>query len=105
MADQSDLFDVLAYIAYAKETKTRAERAERGAKAIEQEYDAKLAEFLNYILGQYVETGVEDLDRAKLPDYVKIKFGTFAEGAAALGGVDNVLDSFVGFQRHLYSQI
>ena len=103
MADQSDLFDVLAYIAYAKETKTRAERAEHGAEAIGQEYGPKLAEFLNYILGQYVETGVEDLDRAKLPDYVKIKFGTFAEGAAALGGVDKVLDSFVGFQKHLYS--
>jgi type I restriction enzyme, R subunit len=81
---------------------TRQRRAEAGAEAIEQEYDAKLAAFLNYVLGQYVQSGVEDLGRSKLPDYLSLKFGTFAEGAQALGGVDAVIQSYVGFQKHLY---
>ena len=88
---------------YATDPKTRAERASAGEIAINAEYDAKLAIFLTFVLGQYVETGAEDLDRSRLPDYLKLKFGNPAQGAAALGGVERVLGSFVGFQKHLYS--
>jgi type I restriction enzyme R subunit len=105
MAEKSNLFDVLAYIAYASEPVTRAERAKRGSAAIGQAYDEKLATFLDYVLVQYVETGVEDLDRSKLPDYLKIKYGTFADGASELGGAEVVAGAFVGFQRHLYSPV
>ncbi len=103
LAEKSDLFDVLAYIAYATDPKTRAERARAGAEAVEREYDEKLAAFLNYVLGQYVDTGAEDLDRSKLPDYLRLHYGTYGQGAKALGGVERVVDSFVGFQKHLYS--
>ncbi|MFK7945567.1 MAG: EcoAI/FtnUII family type I restriction enzme subunit R [Paracoccaceae bacterium] len=103
LAEKSDLFDVLAHVAFAVTPETRAERAERGAVRIDEDYDEKLAAFLNYVLGQYVESGVEDLDRSRLPDYLKLKYGTFAEGASELGGVDAVASSYVGFQRHLYS--
>ncbi len=103
MADKSDLFDVLAHIAYATEPKTRLERAETGAAAINAQYDPKLAAFLNFVLGQYVETGTDDLDRGRLRDYLKLKFGNPAEGAKALGGTDRVSGSFVEFQKHLYS--
>jgi type I restriction enzyme, R subunit len=105
MAEKSDLFDVLAYVAYASEPMTREARAEQGTVEIGLAYDEKLAAFLNYVLGQYVETGVEDLDRSKLPDYLKIKFGTFAEGARELGGAEVVAGAFVGFQKHLYSSV
>ena len=103
MAEKSDIFDVLAYIAYASEPKTRAERAERGHEAVRKDYSPTLAAFLDYVLGQYVETGVEGLDRSNLPDYLKLKYGTSEDGARALGGVQAVLQSFVGFQKHLYS--
>ena len=94
---------MLAHIAYASDPKTRIQRAEAGAIAINATYDAKLAGFLTFVLGQYVETGAEDLDRSRLPDYLKLKFGNPAEGAKALGGVEQVIGSFVGFQKHLYS--
>jgi type I restriction enzyme, R subunit len=103
MAEKSDLFDVLAYIAYSSEPMTRAERAESGEEVIAHEYDEKLAAFLNYVLRQYVNTGVEDLDRSKLPDYLKIKYGAYAQGAQELGGAEAVVGAFVGFQKHLYS--
>ena len=103
LADKSDLFDVLAHIAYAMEPKTRMERAEAGAAAINAQYDPKLAAFLNFVLGQYVDTGTDDLDRGRLLEYLKLKFGNPAEGAKALGGTNRVSGSFVEFQKHLYS--
>lgn len=65
MAKKCDLFDVIAYIAYAKTPISRAERAGRSSEKIGLDYDKKLAAILNYILGKYVETGVEDLDGSK----------------------------------------
>lgn len=101
-AEKSDLFDVLAYIAYATIPKTREVRAAIGRAVVSSSYDDKLAAFLNFVLGQYVETGVEDLDRDKLSDYLTIRFGSPVEGANALGGIDKALDSYIGFQAHLY---
>ena len=62
-----------------------------------------VAAFPDFVLGHYVETGVESLDRSKLPDYLKLKFGTLGEGQAALGGMDQVVSSYVSFQRHMYT--
>ncbi len=103
MAEKSDIFDVLAYIAFSADPKTREERAEAGRAAIAGQYDAKLTAFLNFVLGQYVETGADDLDRAKLPEFLRLKFGSQSEGANALGGVKQVVQTFVDFQKHLYS--
>jgi type I restriction enzyme R subunit len=105
MADDSDLFDVLAHIAYATELMTRQERAEVGAIAIKGHYDEKLVAFLTFVLGQYVEAGAEGLDRSNLPVFLQLKYGNPVDGAKALGGVENVAGSYVGFQKHLYSQV
>ena len=39
----------------------------------------------------------------QLPDYLKLKYGTLAEGGAALGGMQQVIDAYIGFQKQLYS--
>jgi len=102
MAEDCDLYDVLANIAYATTPITREERAERGKTLMDATYEDKLSEFLDYVLGQYVETGVEDLSREKLSDYLTIKFGSPAQGAGALGGIEKALESYIGFQKYLY---
>lgn len=102
-AQESDIFDVLAHIAYSRNMMTRRHRAESGRRRVEVEYDPKIAAFLDFVLGHYVENGVEDLDRSKLPDYLRLKFGTLTEGGVALGGMDQVISSYVSFQRHLFS--
>jgi type I restriction enzyme R subunit len=102
-AEDSDVYDVLAHIAYSRNMLTRAHRAEAGMRRIEDIYDPKIASFLEFVLGHYVETGVESLDRSQLPDYLKLKFGTLGEGQAALGGMDLVVSSYVSFQRHMYT--
>jgi len=101
-AENSDLFDVLAYISYNTTPITREDRAERGKAAVSSTYEDKLAAFLEFVLGQYVETGVEDLSREKLSDYLTIKFGSPGEGAKELGGIDKAIESYIGFQTHLY---
>jgi type I restriction enzyme R subunit len=98
-----DIYDVLAHIAYPCSMLKRKDRAEVGSKRVAMEYDVKLAEFLDFVLGHYIESDVQSLDRSKLPDYLKLKFGTLSEGSAALGGMDQVISSYDGFQRHLYS--
>ncbi len=105
MAEDSDLFDVLAHIAYATEPMTRQERADAGALAIRGNYDEKLGAFLTFVLGQYVEAGAEGLDRSILPVFLQLKYGNPVDGAKALGGVETVAGSYVGFQKHLYSQV
>jgi hypothetical protein len=61
-----------------------------------------MAAFLDYVLDSYVEHGEQNLDRSKLSDFVKLKFGTAKECSAELGGMPAVIEAFVGFQRQLY---
>jgi type I restriction enzyme R subunit len=102
-AKDSDIYDVLAHIAYSRNMMTRAHRAEAGKRRIDVTYDEKIATFLSFVLDTYVDTGVESLDRSQLPDYLRLKCGTLAEGEAALGGMEQVIDAYVGFQKQLYS--
>ena len=102
-AQDSDIYDVLAHIAYSRNMMTREHRAEVGRRPIEDAYDEKLAAFLDFVLDHYVETGIESLDRSLLPDYLKLKYGTLLEGEEALGGIENITSSYIGFQRHLYA--
>jgi type I restriction enzyme R subunit len=102
-AQDSDIYDVLGHIAYARNMMTRAHRADAGKRKIGFTYDDKIAGFLDFVLGHYVETGVESLDRSQLPDYLKLKYGTLAEGGTALGGMQQVIDAYIGFQKQLYS--
>jgi methionyl-tRNA formyltransferase len=59
------LYDVLAYIAFHADIIERTARADR-AKIHLNDYDPKQQEFLNFVLSQYVEQGVDELDDTKL---------------------------------------
>ncbi len=101
-AEKSDLFDVLAYIAFALSPISRKKRAERGEQNIAAEYDEKLRLFLSFVLSQYVREGVCELDQAKLPELLELKYQAVSDAAAELGGVARIRDAFIGFQKHLY---
>lgn len=102
LAKDSDMFDILAHIAYSNSMRTREHRAEAGKRRVEDIYSPKMSAFLSYVLESYVEHGEKNLDRSKLSDFVKLKYGTARECAAELGGMPVVIDAFVEFQRHLY---
>jgi type I restriction enzyme R subunit len=67
-------------------------------------YDGKLRAFLEFVLAQYVDQGVEELDQEKLSQLLELKYHTIDEAAEALGGVPIIRDTFVGFQKYLYDE-
>jgi type I restriction enzyme R subunit len=103
-AQQSDLFDVLQYVAYAKPTVTRAERVAASRNQIYENLERNQREFVDFVLSQYVDLGVDELQQERLPRLLAIKYHTQMEGIAALGGTENARATFIGFQRQLYSR-
>lgn len=102
-AEQSDLFDVLAFVAYADTPLTREERAEQARLRISQEFGERQRAFLNFVLAHYVSEGVEELDESKLGPLLKLKYNNaISDAFADLGAPDIVRNAFVGFQRYLY---
>ncbi len=53
-AENSDLFDVLAYVAFAAVPMTRAVRAQAAHVAAAAECNDKQQAFVDFVLGQYV---------------------------------------------------
>lgn len=103
-AENSDLFDVLAYIAFAQAPMTRAERVARHrAGILARYYDPKLQAFLDFVLAQYVGQGTGELDPAKLPNLLELKYRTIDDAAAELGDPQEIRAAFVGFQRDLFA--
>ncbi|MGY3496764.1 EcoAI/FtnUII family type I restriction enzme subunit R [Bradyrhizobium sp. USDA 4502] len=103
-ADNSDVFDVLAYIAFALPPITRLDRVHERRVAIMLGHDPKLQVFLDFVLTQYVQQGVSELDQGKLGRLLELKYHTIDDATSALGNVGVIRDAFVGFQRHLYER-
>ncbi len=101
-AEKSDLFDVLAYIAFALPTVTRSDRVSRKKASVLSSYDEKLQDFLDFVLGQYVERGVDELDSEKLPALLELKYRAVSDAAKELGGAPRIREAFVGFQKFLF---
>jgi type I restriction enzyme R subunit len=104
-AEQSDLFDVLAYVAYARPTVTREARAGVARPAIAAKFTDKQQAFLDFVLAQYVQAGVDELSRDKLTPLLKLKYNNaIADAFADLGPPAQVGMIFADFQQYLYPQ-
>jgi type I restriction enzyme, R subunit len=101
-AEKSDLFDVLAYIAYALPPVTREERAVRAKAAITTRFSSKQQGFLDFVLGHYVEVGVDELDQGKLTPLLRLKYHSISDAIDDLGDPEDIANTFVGFQKYLY---
>lgn len=102
-AEKSDLFDVLAYIAYALPTVTRLERVSERRTAALSPFDPKLQEFLDFVLGQYIERGIDELGANKLASLLELKYHAVSDATAALGKTPQIIrDAFIGFQGKLF---
>ena len=100
-AENSDLYDVLAYVAFHSSILERTTRADN-ARIHFINYDSKQREFLNFVLQQYVKSGVEELDDTKLRTLLEIKYHTLHDASTALGDMSMIRNTFIGFQGHLY---
>lgn len=101
-AENSDLFDVLEYIAYNIKPISRETRVARAQTKIFSGKDNRQKEFLEFVLSKYIETGVYELGQEKLPDLLILKYQALQDAEEALGEVNVIRDTFIGFQKHLY---
>ncbi len=101
-AENSDLYDVLAYIAFLQAPVSREERVSAHKGAIYSHYDYRQQEFLDFVLKQYVKEGIGELAQDKLPVLLELKYNAVSDAAAELGSVAGIREVFVGFQRYLY---
>jgi type I restriction enzyme, R subunit len=102
-AENSDLYDVLAYIAFHSDILERIDRADK-AKIQLANYDPKQQEFLNFVLSQYVKQGVEELDDTKISDLLILKYHAIADAKKELGDIATIRNTFIGFQTYLYDK-
>jgi len=105
-AENSDLYDVLAYVAFALHPQTREARADQAKVLIHDNYSDKHRAFLEFVLAQYVKQGVDELDQEKLSPLLKLKYhNAISDAVADLGSVEEIRDAFTGFQRFLYESV
>ena len=103
-AENSDLFDVLAYVAFAFAPETRAQRADKAKAETHQHFNDRQQVFLDFVLGQYVTQGVEELDTEKLTPLLRLKYNNaISDAVADLGGTAQIRSMFAGFQKYLYT--
>lgn len=101
-AEDSDLFDVLAYVSFMKSPISRQERVMLSRETILDHLDPKQQEFLQFVLDKYIEGGVDELSEEKLPVLLNLKYHAIADAERELGGVDAIRASFFDLQKNLY---
>ena len=101
-AEDSDLYDVLAYVAYSTAPIKRSQRAKYVESHFSQ-YESKQRVFLDFVLKQYIESGVGELDDDKLPELLNLKYQAIADAKHELGDISSIRETFIGFQEYLYT--
>ena len=108
-AEDSDIFDVLAYLSFNTPMKTRKERVIR-VKSKEKLFnvysDYKAIDFLNFVLDRYEQDGVEELGEDKLGDLIKLSsFGTIQDAEQAFGGLHQIKQAYNDLQANIYQAV
>lgn len=101
-AENSDLFDVLAHVAFALQPLTRTNRADSAKDKIHQHFADKQSAFIDFVLGQYVKQGVDELNQDKLKDLIGLKYQSIHDATSELGNASEIRQLFIGFQKYLY---
>lgn len=104
-AEDSDLFDVLAYYSFTTKPISRKERVEDAKDAIFEGLDQKQKDFLEFVLAKYIERGVDELDEEMLPRLLNLKYHAISDAEKTLGGVEIIRSTFFDFQKDLYASI
>jgi type I restriction enzyme, R subunit len=104
-AENSDLFDVLAYIGFLLAPISREERASQAKIAISTHFNTKQQVFLEFVLSQYVKVGVDELAQEKLTPLLRLKYhNAISDAVADLGQPEEIGKVFTGFQKYLYNK-
>lgn len=104
VAENSDLYDVLAYVAFEAEPQTRSHRASKAGTRwrSQSQFTDKEQAFVDFVLAQYVKHGVYELDGEKLAPLLKLKYSALDDALKDLGGTEHIRQVFFGVQQYLY---
>lgn len=102
-----DIFDVLSHLSFSTDLKTRKERANgvRKDNFLTEFQNPKAKEFLEYVLNHYEKFGIEELERDKLADLVKLKLGTPKDAKVAFGDMKNLVGAYYQLQQNIYQTL
>ena len=105
-AEDSDIFDVLAYLSFNTPMKTRKERVSQvnGNKQVFAVYsDYKAIDFLKFILKRYEADGVEELGEDKIGDLIKLsELGSIQDAGNVFGGLPELKHAYYQLQENIY---
>ena len=103
-AQNSDLFDVLEFVKYALKPVTRKTRATLSRSIMEVGIEAKQLEFIDFLVSQYIESGVGELEESKLETLLEIKYTDVFNAIKIVGNgeASKVRQLFLDFQKGLY---
>lgn len=104
-AEDSDVYDVLAYVAFESDAIARRHRVKNAAPILSQTYSYKQKEFIDFVLSKYIEDGVRELSPKKMSGLLELKYQTVSDAAAHFGSVQDIRETFLGFQKYLYTEI
>ena len=80
-----------------------SERVEEHRELIFSNYDERKREFIDFVLSKYEEDGVDELSPDKLPVLLELKYDTLRDASDHLGSMNEIRETFVEFQEHLYA--
>ena len=75
---KTDIYDLLSYIKFDKKPVTRAERSKFVSKYLET-LENQQRIFIEFVLDQYVNLGVSELNVNKISSLLEIKYGAMAD--------------------------
>jgi type I restriction enzyme R subunit len=101
-AENSDLLDVLEYIKFATPPISCTEWVAGARSHIFDLLDEGQAEFLDFVLQKYIESGVDELAQEKLPDLLTLKYQALTDAQRRLGSVSTIRSTSESFQQYLY---
>ena len=103
-AEDSDVYDVLAYVAFDADAIARRHRVKKAVPLIRETFTHKQQEFIDFVLSKYIEDGVRELSPSKLSGLLELKYQTLHDAAAEFGSAAVIRETFVGFQKYLYAE-
>ena len=103
-AEDSDLFDVLQYIAFSNPAITRKERVDLAEDNIYQFINKDQVDFIRFVLNNYIQEGIDELDISNLSTIINAKYGSINEAQKELGSSNEIKEAFTDFQKYLYQK-
>jgi len=93
---------VLTFIAYSENLQTRQERVDNHKVAIFNNIQSRQHAFIEFVLKQYIQNGVTELDNERIGDLINLKYGSVIDAQEKLGPIAEIKNTFLNFQKYLY---